>query len=122
MSLSMPITSKPFAPKYRTASEPTSPADPVTTTTDMSSRSRRQPPRGDRAHAQHRAQRRRDPHHLADAVHAFLIVHRHVGDGELQARGAEQQLVVAPAIVDTPRADVLLDALPVAPPQRLGSA
>ena len=43
-------------------------------------------------------------------------MHRHVDDRELQAPGAQEQLVITPAILNAPRPELRLDALPVAPP------
>src|SRR6476619_5775448 len=102
MSLSMPTTSKPFVPNQRTASDPTSPADPVTMTTDIGSVTGLEPRAGRGAKSQHPEQVRSQADHLADAVDAVLIMHRNVGDRELQAGGAEQQFVIAPAILNAP--------------------
>src|SRR5271165_251308 len=63
-----------------------------------------------------------DAVHLRQPVHAFLVVHGNIQDSEAEPARAEEQLIVAPEVSDSPLAQVRLHAQPVAPPEDFGAA
>src|SRR5208283_3232403 len=74
------------------------------------------------ANARHPQAVRKHTRHFRHAMDAFLIVHGHLHDFEVQLTGAKQKLVVAPEILDTPTPEQGLHAQPVLAPEHLRAA
>src|SRR5262249_26593183 len=117
MLLSRPWTSWPRRAKYSTASEPISPLDPVTRTRTGARLIKLELDEGGPAHAQHDQAVAEAADHLGLAADPFLIMHGQVDDAQMQLGGAEQKVVIAPAVVGAPAADEGADRRPMAAPQ-----
>src|SRR3984893_7441768 len=122
MLLSRPWTRWPRRAKYSTASEPIRPLDPVTRICTERRLVELEFDESGPAHAQHDEPVAKPADHFCFAADPLLIMHGQVDDAQVKLGGAEQQVVIAPAIVGAPGADERPDGRPVAAPQHLGAA